>query len=439
LREKEKNIVLKQLFVNCFIYLNKLKFMKTNYGIAIIIAGCFTIISCKKSNNEIDHKVISLTKSQQKIVGSSNSFGLKLFKEVARPLDPAKNFFISPLSVSMAMTMTYNGAATGTRDSIQKTLGFQGLTDEDINQSCHDLMASLLGLDPKVTMEIANSIWYEQTETILPSFLEVNQTYFDAQISRANFLDPATVGLINNWVNEKTHHKIPQIIDRIPADVIMYLINAIYFKGTWKYEFDKNKTSKQTFMLSDGSSFLTDFMVQKGTFKYVKNDLFSAIELPYGDDNFSMMVFVPSEGKTCLSLLSQLDDTNWNAWGTELNETQNVQVYLPKFKFSFDTLLNKPLESLGMSIAFTANADFSRINGLKNLYITRVIHKSFVDVNEEGTEAAAVTVVEIGKTSIGPGDEITYFRADRPFIFAIKEKQTNTILFMGLLNKPVSE
>lgn len=409
--------------------------MNTNYIISILISGCITLNSCEKNNQESNNKVIDLTKSQKEMVGSSNSFGYKLFKEVADPSNPAENYFVSPLSVTMALTMTYNGAAGATKDSMQNTLGYTGLSDDDINKSGHELMNWLLKVDPKVQMDIANSIWCEETHQILPAFLNVNQTYFDAQVLKVNFRDPGTINIINQWVSDKTNQKITQIIDNIPDETIMYLINAIYFKGTWKYQFDKTKTSKQTFYLNDGSTLQTDFMTQKGDFKYASNSILSAIELPYGDGNYSMLVLVPKQGNTCQTILNNLNDLNWNNWNSELKVTEDVQVYLPKFKFSFETRLNKTLKNMGMSIAFSDTADFSKINGYGNLKISNVIHKSYIDVNEEGTEAAAVTSVEIGITC-QPLNE-TIFRADKPFIFAIKEKQTNAILFIGLLNKPV--
>jgi serpin B len=399
----------------------------------------FLLAGCKKSEAPGDH-TINLTKSQKVIVNSSNTFGLNLFRTIVKTADQPQNTFISPLSVSLALSMTYNGAANATRDSIQKTLGYAGLSSQEVNQSCLDLINSLKGLDSKVIMEIANSIWYDQRLTVKQDFLDMNKTYFDAEVAKANFLDAGTLDLINGWVNDKTHGKIPTILDVIPPDAVMYLINAIYFKGTWKYEFDKTKTAKQDFTLRDGSKLSTDFMVQKGSFSYLKNDLFSAIELPYGDGNFSMMVMVPETGKTEKDILENLNDNNWKTWNDQLENATNVQVTLPKFKLTYKNQLNSILSSMGMSVAFDKDhADFSNIDGYKDLYISKVLHKTFVEVNEEGTEAAAVTSVEIGVTSVGPGNEVIYFRADKPFVLAIKEKNTSAIMFMGMLENPLSE
>lgn len=409
--------------------------MKTQ-NIIIFIPLFFLLISCKKSDLPGD-RTISLTKSQKVIVNSSNTFGLNLFKSITKNEDPTQNIFISPLSISLALSMTYNGAANSTRDSIQKTLGIEGLTTDEINKSCSDLINALKVLDPKVIMEIANSIWYDQFLPVKPDFLEINKTYFDAEVTMANFKESATLNLINSWVNTKTHGKIPTILESIPNDVVMYLINAIYFKGTWKYEFDKAKTAKQDFTLKDGTILSTDFMVQKSSFNYLKSDQFSALELPYGDGNFSMVILLPETGKTYKDILVNMNDTNWKLWNESLKETSNIQVYLPKFRLSYKSNLNSILCSMGMSIAFDSNnADFSNIDGNKDLYISKVLHKTFVEVNEEGTEAAAATAVGISIRSAGPGENTIYFKADKPFVYVIKEKNTNAILFMGLLQKP---
>ncbi|MDP4210240.1 MAG: serpin family protein [Bacteroidota bacterium] len=403
------------------------------WGISLMVA--ILTGGCNKSDSPVIGP-LNLTPSQKSLLNSSNTFGLKLFSQLTSETGAPDNVFISPLSVSMALTMTYNGAANDTRDSMRNVLGFNEMTDADINQTCHDLVSVLGSADPKVSMEIANSIWYDQKFKVLPDFLNINRTYFDAEVSKADFTNTATVSLINNWVDNKTNHKITSIINSIPPEILMYLINAVYFKGAWKYEFDKAKTSQQNFILADGSNYSTDFMVQKGTFEYYQNADFSAVDLPYGNGNFSMMVLVPNAGKDYKTILSNLNTANWNAWNNSLTNA-NVQVYLPKFKTTYKNELDKSLTNMGMGIAFSdVKADFSGIDGNHDLYISTVLHKTYADINEEGTEAAAVTVVGVGVTSVGPGESTIIFRADKPFIFVIKEKQTNSLLFMGLIRKP---
>jgi Serine protease inhibitor len=413
--------------------------MKTNYFLILFIAPCILLASCKKTNTSQD-KPVQFTKSQVAVLNSSNQFGFNLFKDMASASADNDNLFISPLSISFALTMTYNGAANQTSTDMQTALCYGDLSKETINESCKELMQILLNLDPKVAMEIANSIWYRNTFPVRTDFLNLNKTYFDAEVEPADFNDPHTVDLINGWVNTKTHEKIPNVITEIPSDMVMYLINAIYFKGAWTYRFETKNTEKATFYLTDGTPYQTDFMNMKEKFRYMKNDLLSAVEMPYGKGDFSMMVLLPNEGKTYNDVISNLSSENWTSWTSKLDST-NVFVNLPKFKFSYKKTLNQDLVNLGMGIAFDpSNADFTGINEAGQLYISFVLHKSFVEVNEEGTEAAAVTVVGVSLTSVGPAEPVyVNFNVNKPFIFAIKENSTNSILFMGLVKKPVIE
>ncbi len=391
--------------------------------------------ACDKQDSTVSKDPIILTTDQKQIVASSNSFGLEIFKQVATIAETGENVFVSPLSISLALSMLYNGAARTTKDELTQGLGYVGLSDEQVNIANRDLIKALMKADPKVVMEIANSIWYKNDFEVKQSFLATNKDYLNADVRSASF-DQSTIGLINSWVSDKTHKKIESIIDEIPDNVVMYLINAIYFKGIWQYKFDKAKTQKLDFTLSSGNKKQVDFMIQEGSFEYFQNNLLEAVNLPYGDGNFSMMVLLPNEGKTYKDILAAMNGQNWATWNNSLGKA-NKKIYLPKFKFAYKKLLNNDLSALGMPIMFTDNADLSGINSEADLYVSKVLHKTYVDVNEEGTEAAAVTAVEIGVTSVGP-DALT-FKADIPFIFVIREKESNALLFMGILNEPVIE
>lgn len=404
--------------------------------VSILSIAIFLISGCDKQDATISKDPIKLTTEQKQLVSSSNSFGFNIFKEIAANTDDGKNVFVSPLSMSLALSMLYNGAETQTREELKNGLGFTGLTDEQINVANRDLIKALMKADPKVAMEIANSIWYRNTFSVEPSFLAVNKDYLNAEVRSANF-DAATVGLINSWVSTKTHDKIKTIVDRIDPATVMYLINAIYFKGIWQYKFDSQKTQKMDFSLYNGAKKQTDFMVQEGSFEYLQNELLTAVNLPYGDGSFSMMALVPNEGKTYKDILAAMNDQNWSTWNNSLQKVEKVKIYLPKFKFSYKRSLNDDLKALGMSAMFTDEADLTRINRNGNLVVSEVLHKSFVEVNEEGTEAAAVTSVEIKLTSVGP--EIPMFMANKPFVFIIREKDTNSLLFMGVMNEPLVE
>ncbi len=402
----------------------------------LIISLAFTLLAaCENNPAPPEAGELNLTKKSLELLEADNAFGLDLFSEVMSETETGENVMISPLSVALALGMTLNGAATTTREAMEQALRLQGFTQEEINQGYKSIIDQLLDLDPKVIMEIANSIWYRDDFSVLEDFIHTNQEYFYAEIRSLDFSAPGAKDIINGWVSEKTHEKIREIIDEIPAQTVMYLINAIYFKGMWTFEFDPEDTGLKPFYPAEGPSFNALAMRQETELNYYHNDLFQLVELPYGDRNFSMLVFLPSAGKSCSDILAGMDNDSWNSWTGQLAET-DVLVQLPKFKFETFKLLNEYLSSMGMEIAFTDAADFTGINPAGNLYISRVLHKTYIDVNEEGTEAAAVTAVEVGFTSVGPNPGPVRFIADRPFLFAIRENSTGSILFMGRLSYP---
>ena len=347
---------------------------------------------------------------------------------------------VSPLSVALALGMTYNGADGSTKEAMKETLKLSGLSDEEINTAYKSIIDQLLKLDPKVVLSIANSIWYRLNFTVLPEFIDLNKIYYDAEVNELDFSLPDAKDIINEWVDEKTKGLIPEIIDYIPAEAVMYLINAIYFKGLWKYEFDPEATSEQPFYLTNDQTEVVDMMEMECDLMYMSNELFSAVKLPYGDGAFSMTILLPHSQYTPDNIVEELSNENWNTWMNSFSN-EHVVVKLPKFKFKFFRLLNQDLKDMGMSIAFDPfNADFGGINPDEKLYISRVLHKTFIDVSEEGTEAAAVTAVEISFTSIDPSPPTaTFFVVERPFIFSIQENSSGTILFMGKVNRPKYE
>ena len=238
--------------------------------------------------------------------------------------------------------------------------------------------------------------------------------------------------VINSWVSNNTKKKIDKIIDQINPMTVMFLINAIYFKGTWTYQFEEENTIETPFYLPDNSEKMCQLMKIAGTFNYYSNDRMKAVDLPYGDKKFSMTVILPQGDFGIDDLITELNQTNWNNWIGQFCESEG-EIFLPRFTLEYEKSLKEVLAQLGMGIAFSGQADFTRINKGGNLFISEVKHKSFVEVNEEGTEAAAATSVEISRTSVGSG---FVFRADRPFVFAIREKNSGSILFIGKIVDP---
>jgi len=372
----------------------------------------------------------ALTKSETDLISSDNKFGFKLFKEIVN-YDRDKNVFISPLSVGLALGMTYNGAGGTTREAMHATLELQDLTLEEVNEAYQSLMELLLNLDPKVLFQIANSIWYRQDFSVEQEFIDLNKTFFNAEVTSMDFSAPGAVDIINGWISDNTNGKIKEMIDRIDPLTVMFLINALYFKGTWTYEFDPEDTKDDLFHLADGTQKPCKMMTQEASFYYYRNENFRAIDLPYGVGDFSMTVFLPEIGVSVDDVISSFNQENWDQWINSLAQ-DNGRLYFPKFKLEYKLKMNDVLKALGMEIAFSGGADFSGINPNAALYISRVLHNTFVDVNEEGTEAAAVTVVEIKESSAGLD-----MRINRPFVFVIREKYSGTILFMGKIVEPV--
>ena len=370
--------------------------------------------------------------TEKSIASSSGTFGLKLFKEI-NDSEKDENIFISPLSISMALGMTLNGANSTTYDSMKAVLELNGLTQTKINEAYKNLINTLTSIDPKVVFNVANSIWYRNTMQFQQDFIAVNKTYFNAEVSGLNFDDPGSVETINNWVNENTDGKIPEIISSIPDNLVMCLINAIYFKGDWKYQFNKDYTKDDSFTLSDGSKIICKMMEQGNNYNYLSNDLFQAVELPYGDSSFSMIIFLPQEDIN--DLINQFNDENWNSWSNSFSVKEG-EIWLPKFEIKYELTLKKVLTAMGMGIAFSDFADFTGIYSKGGISISQVLHKTYVKVDEEGTEAAAVTFVGVGTTSAGSSK--FYMRIDKPFLFVIKDNQTNSLLFMGKIINPGS-
>ncbi|MHA1280098.1 MAG: serpin family protein [Candidatus Helarchaeota archaeon] len=407
--------------------------------IIIFLISIMIFSSCEENgpSGPVDEEIpkITLNKKAAEIIKADQAFGFELFREVYNLTDE-DNIMISPLSVSYALGMTYNGAAGTTLEAFNDVLHFDGLTSQEVNESYKDLMNQLVHLDEQVEFSIANSIWYRLGFEVLAEFIQTNKDYFDAEVKDVDFNDPQTVEIINQWIEDKTNGKIRDMLDYIPAEAVMYLINAIYFNATWKYEFEKEETYEGDFTLADGNNHKVDYMRVTGNFAYTSNEDFTAVELPYGDSTFSMVVMLPSGEQEVSDLVAKLDDAHWDSW-FDHSTLMGVRVDLPKFKYDFKELLNDPLINLGLGVAFSEyDADFTRINPGRNLFISRVIHQTFIEVQEEGTEAAAATIVEISETSIGGGGSPIYFRADKPFLYLIKENSTGAIIFIGKVGKP---
>lgn len=415
-----------------------MKKITTMTATIIIILLSATIMSCQKQDPTPDN-LFDLPEKSAQLIEADNQFGLELFRKVAAEAKPNDNTMISPLSVALALGMTYNGANGDTKTEMEKTLKLIGLTPEQINNAHKALLAALKSADADVLLEIANAIYYRQNATVLESFIQTNRNFYDAEVSALDFNNPASLDIINGWVANKTRDKIPTIVEQLEPDLVMILLNAIYFNGIWKYKFDETKTHNLPFRHGDGQWNDVETMSQETSLEYTSNSLFGAVHLPYGKGQFQMTIILPDENKTTADVMNAFNLENWKSWIKGFKQEEKVVVTMPRFKFSWKRDLNDILSAMGMPKAFTPRvADFSGINGINNdLYIGYVKHKTFIDVNENGTEAAAVTAVGMFTTSmpVDPPKKI-YFTVDRPFIFTITEKTTGTILFIGEMRAP---
>jgi serine protease inhibitor len=411
--------------------------MKTKSVLFIITAICIFMAGCDLTGNSGDDE-ISVTEKTARLIKAENDFGFELFQNIYDYETEYPNIMVSPLSVSLALAMTYNGANGQTKTDMEKTLKVHGLTPEDINASYHDLVEALKSLEPKVQLEIANAIFYREDFNVKNDFITINQHYYNAEVTPLDFgAEEAALDTINGWVADHTNQKIKTILDRITRDHVMFLLNAIYFKDIWQKKFNEESTEKLPFYLENGNIIQTETMQKLDTLPYMSNDLFSAIQLSYRQDNYNMYIILPEVERTLEDIIDELNDNNWNTWMDSFQEKESVDIKLPRFKYKYEIKLNDVLSEMGMEIAFTNGADFTGINPEGGLRIDYVKHKSFIEVNEEGTEAAAVTIVAIERSSVGP--EKVYFHVNRPFMYVITEKDTGAILFMGTVKIPDRE
>jgi len=419
-------------------------------GIRLIVAPVLLVLTACAGQEPPTAPITSLprdlTLAEARIVQADNSFTFALLRETLGREPAGANVFISPLSVAMALGMTYNGANGATATAFEQTLQLAGLTRDEINASYRGLIDLLRGLDPTTTFTIANSIWYRQDYVFDPAFLQTNRTYFDAEVQGLDFASPSAAGTINGWVSDATAGRITQIVsDPIPADMIMYLINAIYFKGSWTHRFDASLTQPQPFHRADGSVVQAPLMTHGGEVPVrvlaVADETVtdgaraSVLDLPYGGGAYSMTIVLPALGVPIDSVAARLTQAQWDTWISRLDSGE-TRIFLPKFTLRYELPADDVLRAMGLAPAYCdaiPEPDFTRMYPPGGACISEVKHKTFVLVDELGTEAAAVTSVGVGVTSVPVA-----FRVDRPFLFAIRERFSGTVLFVGRVMDPTA-
>lgn len=365
---------------------------------------------------------------------ANNAFGFSLLAQVWRT-GGGRNTVVSPLSVATALAMTANGAKGATADAISKALNAEGAGADELNNAQAALAAQLRSLGGGTRLDIANSLWARQGVAFKPDFLGRVRAAYDAQATSLDFGAAGSAKAINDWVSAKTGGKITGLIESIPPEAVLYLVNAVYFKGAWSVPFDPARTEDMPFTSESGATKQVPMMQRAGRLPYLKGDGFQVVALPYADTRLQMLVFLPDRDSNLIALQANLTPETWDRWTGALKLTEG-ELALPRFKVEYGVTLNDALNALGMDIAFDAGrADFRGMADAQ-LFINEVRHKTFIDVNEAGTEAAAATSVGMSMTSIRETSPSFRVVVDRPFFFAIRDTRTRALLFAGTVNQP---
>ena len=373
----------------------------------------------------------------QRLVAACTRFGFNLFAKIIEKED-GKNIFISPYSVAAALTMTYNGAEGETQEAMARTLELQSMSLQEVNLAHANLKEAIENADTEIQLDIANSLWADISEDFKPNFLQKTRKFYDAEVTKLDFSDSNAPSVINAWVRKKTRYKIDEIIKEIDPLMVCILINAIYFKGNWAKKFDREETREGTFTLLNGKEKKVPMMYQEGKYGYLRGEKFQAICLPYGWGRLCMYIFLPDKSYNFEIFQKRLTADNWERWIEQFKETPG-SIVMPRFKVEYGTGLTDALSAMGMEVAFDAKrANFMGIRPSLTS-ISEIVHKTFLDVKEEGTEAAAAAAV-VFATGIGLPEPSRLFNmiVDRPFLCAIRDNENGVVLFLGSITDPIA-
>ena len=427
-------------------------------GLAFVLS--WGLVSCSSSDEEVDigeakqvvnmlseAQPIQLTTDQQTFANDNNSFTLNFLKTVNSVDKTGKSFIYSPLSITYVLGMVNDAATDKTERELEQILGFHEGGIQAVNEYCRKLIDGLPKVDEKVTLNIANAIFVNKDYTLKQQFQQDTQTYYDATAESLDFSSPQTLDHINGWCNKKTNGMIPAILDEVKPYMVSYLLNAIYFKADWASKFDQKNTKEETFypeynylMDINDNPIKLPLMHQNVLISYIKNDIYSAISLPYGNCLYSMTVLLPEEGKTTYNVIAEMAKDGWKVGFTSLMSAYEVDLKLPRFETSSDTDeldikdgLVGLMKKMGIKLAFDDH--LAQIPNMCDVpvYIAMMRQKAKIKVNEEGSEAAAVTVAGMDKMAMSQPKEYpkATFHANRPFVYFISEASSGVILFVG--------
>jgi serpin B len=408
-------------------------------AVALTIGAALTFVGCADGTGPeagppaaLTALPRTLTAAEQQAIRASNAFGLDLLRTVAADA-PDENVVLSPFSASMALGMAYAGADGSTADAMRTTLGWGTASRTEVLDGYRNLRTLLTSLDPRVTVTTANALWVRNGFALLPTYTQDMAGVFGATVRNGDF-GPTTVNEINAWAARETNDRIPRVVESLPPNMVALLLNALYFKGAWRDRFDPARTELRAFTTPGGGRPAVPMMQRSGSLPYTVLRGAQITELAYGNTAYVMTLALPPAGTTPQAWLGDVVAEDFTSALATLG-TRQVELALPKFRLSLDRQLRTALEALGMGVAFRpGEANFTRLAN-DDLYLTHVKQDVFIDVNEEGTEAAAVTQVGVGVVS---APQIVELRFDRPFLFFIRERLSGTILFAGVITLPVT-
>jgi serpin B len=415
--------------------------MKTNW---LLVTGVLVLCGCASKNEERNEEIRAplaekpAQKVDRKLVTAQNEFGFDLLRQLDGDNKSEGNLVFSPLSVSMALSMVYNGASGSTQKAIAKTLMFDRYSQDQINRANAALLFNLQSTDPNIETRVANSLWARQGVRFEKPFLERTRKYYNAQTTSLDLSTPAAMDAINNWVSKNTSGKIAQITSTpYDAQTALVLLNAVYFKGQWQNKFDKSQTADGDFHLQNGEVARVPMMNRDGEYSYLQEKTFAVVALPYGEGSTSLYVVLPNKDVPLDAVVKTLNVKTWSTLRDEMSSSGSHEgkVSLPRFKLEYDTQLNDALSTLGMKEAFSANANFSAMTKQTPMFLAQAQHKAIIEVNEEGTEAAAVTGTTT-TTANEAHDEPFQFIADRPFFAVLSDNRTGSTLFFVVVRDP---
>lgn len=419
--------VLKTIFVGaiCCLSAGRRCFTNSNFTMRLNVRRLFVALLCS----------CAFCVAGAQTSTSGFDFALRLLRQ-HRLEQPGSNLCLSPLSLEMAMGMAANGAAGSTRREIKEAMGWGSMSMSQFDHRQQQLLQQLQSGED-ITVELANSVWInKQAGSVKRSFVKANKSYFNAEVTRLPFNASATER-INRWCAAHTQDKITNIVEQVDAAVQMYLINALYFKGTWLNRFNEAVTRSDLFNTAHDGGVSVRMMHQQSYFEYAEQPEGQLVEMPFvcvGEQQYSFYVLLPAEGTTADAVLDSLSGTKWQQWIDALR-SQEVNLSLPKFRMEYAAQLNTTLQALGIKRAFGAEADFSGISQ-KPLAIDVVLQKTYLDVTETGAEAAAVTAIAMMRATAMQAPKVKVMRVDRPFLFCLAEKKSGTVLFVGKVENP---